>query len=99
MGKEVEALKDHANIRAHFCDGIFRQFDRFAVAGPVSDELIVDVDLTSLVFFEEINAAQQRGLAGAAWPNNDDDFAFFNFQVDAPQNLQRAEAFDQILND
>ena len=58
---------------------------------PVPDELTVDVDAALLIGLEEVDAAQQGRLAGAARPDHADDLARRDIEIDTPQNVQIAE--------
>ena len=76
MREQVEALEDHANFLAHLVDvGLAVEYDT------------VDADLAGGRLFEVVHAAQQRALARAGRPDDDDDFLLLDCEVDALEHL------------
>ena len=81
MREEVEALEHHADLGAHPVD----------LAQVVGQLHAVDDDAAVLVRFEAIDAANERGLARARGPADDDLLALVDGEVDVPQDLEGAE--------
>ena len=57
-----------------------------------ADVVALEEDLALLRRLEQVDAAQQGALAGAARAEDADDFAFGDLEVDAAQHLEVAEA-------
>ncbi|MNT49570.1 hypothetical protein D3C72_1864330 [compost metagenome] len=69
MGKQVEALEDHAHLLAQLPHG----------SGAVVHEfLAVDAQSAFLKNLQPVHAAQQRALARAALADDGDDLAGFD---------------------
>ena len=64
----------------------------------VPEQLSVQHDLTGIIFFEEVDAAEQGGLSTTAPPNQREDFTRANGEVDAAQDLHRAKRFSYAAN-
>jgi hypothetical protein len=90
MGEEVELLEDDADPLAHEVEL------PALLAGPGSRALAdipaVDEDLALLGRLEQVYAAKQRALAGAAGAEDADHFPFRDVEVHAFQHLELAEA-------
>ena len=65
MRKQVERLEHHADLAPHPVQALGVRPDLHAVEG----------DASGLVVFELVDAADQRGLAGAGWPAEHDALA------------------------
>ena len=74
--EQVEALEDHADFLAYLVD----------VSLAVEHDAI-DADFAGSRLFEVVHAAQQRALARAGRPDNDDDLFLLNCEVDALEHL------------
>ena len=60
---------------------------------PVADLLAVDPDRAAIVGLEEVDAAQERGLAAAGRADDRHHLAALDVEVDAAQHRRRAEGF------
>ena len=78
VGKQVELLEDHAHFFAYIVD----DFD------VVANLHAVDPQHTLLVFFQAVDAADQRGLAGAGRAADHDALARLDVQVNIPQHME-----------
>ncbi len=80
MREQVEVLEHHADVAANLVDllKIVREF------------LAIDDDLAALVFFQPIDAADQRRLAGTGRTADDDPLAAHDLEVDVAQNVEVA---------
>src|SRR6516162_10259956 len=61
----------------------------------IADRLAVDCDRPTLVLLEQVDAAQQGGLARTARTDHHDDLAGADCERDVAQHLDRAEALVQ----
>src|SRR5262245_9989270 len=64
MREEIVALEDHADPRSLTRQLAARQAAAPAIAGAIAEELAVETDLAAVILFEQVDAAEQRGLAG-----------------------------------
>ena len=83
MREQVELLEHHADIAAHRVD--------FAAAGGQLDA--IHDDAAVLHGLEPIDAADQRGLARARWPAQDDAFPAPDPEVDRLEGVEGAVVF------
>ena len=65
MGKQVEALKDHADLGAFAADLPLRELVDLAVALAVADELAVHREPAGVDLLEMVDASQERAFSGA----------------------------------
>ena len=86
--EQVEALEHHADVLAHLVD----------VGLGVGDLDVLEADLAARRLLEPVDAAQHRRLARARRPQDHDDLALLDLQVDALENLERAEGLPQVLD-
>src|SRR5207244_10123737 len=78
--EQVEMLEHHADFTAYFVDAL-----------QVSGELdTVDDNLSRLMLLEPIDAADERRLAGARGPADDDPLAAIDGEIDIAQNMELA---------
>ena len=49
-----------------------------------------------LVFLQQVDAADQSGLARTGWPDHHQHLANLHIQINAVQNLHRAKRFVQL---
>src|SRR5207247_10867814 len=66
MGKEIEALEHHANVRALAGDHSLREEGAAPVLLAVPDEFSIHENLAVVILVQEADASQQRSLAGPA---------------------------------
>ena len=85
MGEKIEVLEHHAHFHSDF-------FDVFKVIGQFD---IVDNDLTALVLFESIDAADQSGFPRTGRAADNDPFPSFNGKVDLVEHMQVAKPLVQ----
>lgn len=78
MRKQVEALKNHANLLAQLPHG---------TCIAVLQCLAVHAQTAPLEGFQPVDAAQQRALARAALANDADHFLAAHLQVDALEHF------------
>ena len=95
--EQVEALEDHADPGALGRDRALAQPLAPAAGEAIADRLAVDHDLALVVLLEQVDAAQQRGLARAAGADDRHDFALADLEVDALEDLGRAEALVDVV--
>jgi hypothetical protein len=76
--EQVELLEHHADLAAHllYCFHVIREFGA------------VDNELAFLVFFQPVDAADERALARTAGPADDDAFALGDVEVDVAQHVE-----------
>ena len=55
-------------------------------------------DLAAAGGLQQVDAPQQRGLAGAGGADDGDDIALLDGEVDVPQNLMGAEGLAQVAD-
>ena len=78
--EQVELLEHHAHILADLFDGL----DVVGQLGAVDDQM------TLLVLFESVDAADQGGLARARGTTNHDAFTACHMQLDVAQHVELA---------
>ena len=69
-----------------------------APVGPHADQLSADVDLACVGNLQQVDAAEQRALAGAAGAQDGDHVVLVGGQRDALQHLQVAEALVEVVH-
>src|ERR1700722_14256658 len=83
MREQVELLKHHADFAPHIEDG----------PGAVGDLDAVNDDPAAIVFFQLVDAADQRRLARPGRAADHDLLALIDFEIDLLQCLEAAEPF------
>jgi hypothetical protein len=78
--EQVEVLEHHADFAAHF-------IDLLQIVGELH---AIDDDVALLVFFQPVDAADHRRLAGARRPGDDDALAAHDLEVDVAQHVEIA---------
>ena len=78
MREQVETLEYHSDLRA----------DCLKLLQFRTDLHVIDNDLSGIVLFEVIDAADKGGLARAGGTTDDDALAACNFQINAAQGLE-----------
>ncbi len=81
MRKKVELLKHHADFSAHLVD-LLEVLGQFHA---------IDDDTAALPALDPVDASEQRRLAAAGWPANDDALAPHDGQIDVAQHVEGAE--------
>src|SRR5690606_2073914 len=81
--EKIERLEHHADFGADFID----------VPEVVGELDAVDDDLALLVFFETVDAADERRFSGARRSADDNLLTFFHGEVDVPQHVKLAKPF------
>src|SRR6185295_5754076 len=94
--EQVEALEDEADLLALLGELAVAQVDVAAIDLLLADQLAVDVDVAGGRLLQIVDAAQQRGLAGAAGTDDGYLLATRHLQGNAGQHLQLEEALMQI---
>ena len=97
MREEVVALEDHADPGALPGELAAAQADA-TPAGAVAERLAVEPDLAAVEFLEEVDAAEQRGLAGTAGADDRNDVGGKHIEVDAAEDRLRPEGLLQALD-
>jgi hypothetical protein len=85
--EQIELLEHHADLLA---DRVNR-FDIVSQLNAVNDQPAL------LVFFQAVDAADQRGLARAGRTADDDAFALGHIQVNVAQHMKVVEPFVDLL--
>src|SRR6266567_605845 len=93
MWKELELLEDHRDSAA-----VLRQVNARFRGWPPTDQLALVKDLALSGLDEQVQAAQQRGLAGAARPEDADRFPPADGQVDRFEHQTEPEALVEPLD-
>ena len=62
------------------------------------DASVADPDLAGVVRQQTVDAAQQRGLAAAGGPDDGDDLALADIEVDVAEHFERAVALGQAFD-
>ncbi|MCY1551552.1 hypothetical protein D9M68_878900 [compost metagenome] len=94
MGEQVEVLEDEADVLAQLADQPLLVLQR--LAGVDLD--LADLDQAAAGFFQQVEAAQQGGLARAAGADDGHHFARRHGQVDALEHLLALEGFGQVTD-
>src|SRR5690349_10489258 len=98
MREEIEALEDEADLAALLGELAVAQVHGSAIDQLLADQHAIDIDPSGAWFFQVVDAAQQRRLAGTARSQDRDFLAAGDVEVDAAQNLELAEALVQVDN-
>ena len=99
MREEIVALEDHADAGA-----LMRQRPPAEAMPPasgvdaVTKQFAVEPNFSGVIVLEQIDAAQKRRLARAACPDDRDDIARKDVEIDAAQNGVTAEGFFEFRN-
>jgi hypothetical protein len=90
MRKEIELLKDHADLQANLPD-------RFSV-GPCRGNTIhrmkrrpIDLDLSFLEIFEAIDTPEEGAFAAPRRPDTDDRLSLGDIEIEPAEELLTAE--------
>ena len=93
MWKQIEVLKNHADVLSLPGDRGFRQRVNAVTASPKSNQLAVDANGSTIWSLQQVDASQERGLSGAGRSEYDHHLATLDIQVDAFEDLQMAKRF------
>ena len=86
--EQVEGLEHHAHMGA-----VSRGID------ALGDNILAVVEnLAGGGNLQQVDAAQQRGLAGAGGADDGGHVALFHGEIDIPQNLMGAEGLGQVVD-
>jgi hypothetical protein len=85
--KEVELLEDHPDPLPHPRD----------VGAAAGDLLALEVDPARVERLEQVDAAEERALAGAARADDDEHLAWVDLEVDPVEHEVVAEALPDRL--
>ncbi len=83
MGKQVELLENHTDLRAD-------DLDIFEILGKFCS---INNDGALLVFFKAVNASNQGGLPGARGSADDNALRAGNLKIDVFQDMEVAKPF------
>ncbi len=98
VGKQIELLEGHAGERALAGDLALRQALAATAFLAIADGLAGQPDAAALELFQQVDAAQQGGLARAAGADQGDHVAAIQGQVDALEHLHGAKALVQVID-
>ncbi|MNZ75971.1 hypothetical protein D3C78_944640 [compost metagenome] len=99
MRPQVEVLEDEADLAAQAVDLAVVGGDQVAVLGGLELEGFTgNQDFALVRVFEQVDAAQQGGLAGAGRPQDGDHVTVACGQRNALENFLLAVAFVQIAD-
>ena len=89
LGKQVEGLEHKTEMQP-----LFPQLRAAGGGGAaaVKDDLPVDADRAAVRRFQEVQAAEQRGLSAAGGADDGQGFALFQGETDVFEHLGAAEA-------
>ena len=96
--EEIELLKDHRRLGADPSDVLLARRDEAAVALPIADQLVIDINAAALIRLQEVDATQQGGLAGAAGADDADHFARLDLEVDPLEHFEVAVPLVDVLD-
>ena len=65
---------------------------------PIPEGLSVEPDLAGIIFFEKVDAAEQRRLSATAAADQGQDLALADGEIDTAQYLHRAKGFAEAAN-
>ena len=99
MREQIEQLEHHPGL------GADRGQLALAAAGPcrtlavaIADLDAIDPDAALVVLLEQVDAAQQRGLAAAGWPDDGDHLAAMDVELDPLQHAVVAERLADVAD-
>ncbi|MNZ79287.1 hypothetical protein D3C78_978870 [compost metagenome] len=99
MRPQVEVLEDEADLAAQAIDLAVVGSDQVAVLGGLElESLTGNQDFALVRVFQQVDAAQQGGLAGAGGSQDRDHIAIACGQRDALEDLLVAVAFVQVAD-
>jgi hypothetical protein len=96
---QIEALEHHAKPRADPVDLMTVRRPRAVPRAGHADQLAADLDHAGIRRLEQVDAAQERALAGARAADHRDHVAVAGAERHALEHLERAETLVQILDD
>ena len=88
MGEEIELLEHHAHLHALGID----------VALFGGEFGAVQINLTGVGLFKEVESAQEGGFTRAGGTDDTYHVALFDLRIYALENLKAVEAFSQVFN-
>src|SRR5262245_11826934 len=94
----MEALKHHPELRTHGGEPGAAVLDALVIVHVKAHRHPVELDFAFIVLFEEVDAAEQRRLAGAARPDDADHFARVDVEENALEHAQWAEMLTNVAD-
>jgi hypothetical protein len=91
-------LEHHAELFSDLADLPLAREVHLAGGVLRAQHLSVDFDEASARAFEQIQAAQDGGLAGSRRSDDRDDLAALDLEVDAVEDLEVAEGFSETFD-
>jgi hypothetical protein len=89
--EQVEALEDHADVPALQRDLAVLELVQLVALLAVADQLTVDGQPAGVDLLQVVDAPQEGRLAGAGGADEAEDLAGLDLQVDALEDLDRAD--------
>jgi hypothetical protein len=89
--EQVEALEHHADVPPLPRDLAVLELVQLVALLAVADQMPVDVQPPGVDLLKMVDAPEKRGLAGAGGADEAEDLAGLHFEVDALEDLDRAE--------
>src|SRR5262249_6835624 len=96
--KEIEALKDHADLRPLPGDPGLALLGHPPVLFPIAHQLPVDLDPAGVDLLEVVEAADEGRLAGARRADHADGLPAAHLERDALQHLEPPKALADIAS-
>src|SRR5262245_65147625 len=96
MREQIELLKNDADALPHQVELALAHAHPAAGGGHPSHRLAVDGDLARIERLQEVDAREERALAGSARPDHGDHLAAMHRQIDALEDLGAAVALVQV---
>src|SRR5262245_37552184 len=96
MREQIELLKNDADALPHQVELALAHAHPAAGGGHPSHWLAVDGDLARIERLQEVDAREERALAGSARPDHGDHLAAMHRQIDALEDLGAAVALVQV---
>src|SRR2546421_2439054 len=97
MWKQIKALKNKADLRAHTCNGSLFVFHKPSFHFAIANQLPININAPAIDLLQVIDAAQQRGFTGATRPDNHDYLLAFHRKINAIQYRQAPKTLDDLL--
>jgi hypothetical protein len=98
MRKEIEALKDKANLGTHAGNVGLAILNQLAFVLAITYQLPINIDTSTINLLQMIEAAQHRSLTGAAGTNNDYHLTALDVKINAIQDNMLTEALHKLLS-
>ena len=91
MAEEIESLEDHANLGPFGAYLLVAEFAKCVAASFVAYEFAINEQISGVVFFKVIDAAQERALARPTRSNQAGHVTLVHDEIDTLEDQDRSK--------